>query len=375
MTTPDQVGAAIRAKPAGTTFAFVVRRDGATVTEQVTSAPGRKDPAVPYVGVVVAVDYQATFPITFGLEDVGGPSAGLMFSLGIVDKLTPGELNGGRFVAGTGTITPEGDVGPIGGIGQKMAGARGQGAELFLAPKDNCPEALENGAGGTDRHAGDDTGRRRRRARGLGRGSARPLLRTLSGASSTAGRRDPGPGRPSVVEGGTERVEQARDQVRPRHQRLLAADPQQAAASAVPGDADRHPHLPARRVTGGCRAHRGRVAVGQVGLGRGGQHRALHDQDHPRDVGRPGQGGNEMVKIGAGRELVLLHRGQSGQIVRIEAEGCCEGGLGPGDLRGASEREEPRWLVPAVGGHVRLDLVDDGGEGIGRQGVRRVLHP
>jgi PDZ domain-containing protein len=65
-----------------------------------------------------------------------------MFSLGIVDKLTPGELNGGRFVAGTGTIAPDGRVGPIGGIEQKLVGARRSGATLFLAPDTNCDAVL-----------------------------------------------------------------------------------------------------------------------------------------------------------------------------------------------------------------------------------------
>ena len=64
-----------------------------------------------------------------------------MFALAVVDKLTPGELTGGRFVAGTGTITPDGRVGPIGGIPFKMRAARAAGATVFLVPADNCVEA------------------------------------------------------------------------------------------------------------------------------------------------------------------------------------------------------------------------------------------
>lgn len=79
--------------------------------------------------------------IRISLGDIGGPSAGLMFALAVVDKLTPGELTGGRFVAGTGTITPEGWVGPIGGIPFKMRAARAAGATVFLVPADNCVEA------------------------------------------------------------------------------------------------------------------------------------------------------------------------------------------------------------------------------------------
>jgi Lon-like protease len=72
---------------------------------------------------------------------VGGPSAGMMFALGIVDKLTPGSATGGAFVAGTGTIADDGSVGPIGGIQQKLVAARRAGARYFLAPAGNCAEA------------------------------------------------------------------------------------------------------------------------------------------------------------------------------------------------------------------------------------------
>jgi PDZ domain-containing protein len=82
--------------------------------------------------------------VKISVGDVGGPSAGLMFSLGIYDKLTPGSLTGGTFVAGTGTITADGEVGPIGGIQQKMIAARQAGAKVFLTPKDNCAEAVSN---------------------------------------------------------------------------------------------------------------------------------------------------------------------------------------------------------------------------------------
>ena len=66
----------------------------------------------------------------------------MMFALGIVDTVTPGDLTGGKHVAGTGTITPDGAVGPIGGIGQKMHGARSGGATLFLAPAANCDDVV-----------------------------------------------------------------------------------------------------------------------------------------------------------------------------------------------------------------------------------------
>jgi PDZ domain-containing protein len=89
-------------------------------------------------GVYVTDNYTFPFPVKVQLQDVGGPSAGMMFALGIIDKLTPGKLNGGKHIAGTGTITAYGTVGAIGGIRQKMYGARAAGATYFLAPASNC---------------------------------------------------------------------------------------------------------------------------------------------------------------------------------------------------------------------------------------------
>ncbi|MFB4310437.1 PDZ domain-containing protein [Actinomadura sp. GTD37] len=93
------------------------------------------------VGIVLSDQYKFPFKIDISIGDIGGPSAGLMFSLAIYDKLTPGPLTQGKFIAGTGTITPEGEVGPIGGIQQKMIAARKAGATVFLTPKDNCADA------------------------------------------------------------------------------------------------------------------------------------------------------------------------------------------------------------------------------------------
>ncbi|MGW7055179.1 YlbL family protein [Streptomyces sp. NPDC054887] len=93
------------------------------------------------VGIQAGPDHTFPFSIDIKLVDVGGPSAGLMFSLGIVDKLTPGDLTGGKFVAGTGTIDEAGKVGPIGGIEMKTVGARQAGAAYFLTPEANCASA------------------------------------------------------------------------------------------------------------------------------------------------------------------------------------------------------------------------------------------
>jgi PDZ domain-containing protein len=96
------------------------------------------------VGITTRDDADYPFTVEISLQDVGGPSAGLMFALGIVEKLTPGSLTDGAHVAGTGTIDDAGHVGAIGGITQKLIGARRAGATVFLVPPGNCAEALRN---------------------------------------------------------------------------------------------------------------------------------------------------------------------------------------------------------------------------------------
>ncbi|MEU0332646.1 PDZ domain-containing protein [Streptomyces sp. NPDC006193] len=96
------------------------------------------------VGISAGTDHTFPFAIDIKLADVGGPSAGLMFALGIYDKLTPGSLTGGKFVAGTGTIDDDGKVGPIGGVEMKTVGARNRGARYFLTPAENCAAAAED---------------------------------------------------------------------------------------------------------------------------------------------------------------------------------------------------------------------------------------
>ena len=94
-----------------------------------------------YLGIGVLDAPWAPFSVDFNLANIGGPSAGLVFSLAVVDKLTTGDLNDGQFVAGTGTITGDGEVGSIGGITHKMLAAKEAGASIFLVPADNCEEA------------------------------------------------------------------------------------------------------------------------------------------------------------------------------------------------------------------------------------------
>lgn len=94
------------------------------------------------LGFTVTYAFSFPFKVDFGLSQVGGPSAGMMFALGVIDKLTPGDLTNGKQIAGTGTISPDGSVGAIGGIVQKMKGARSHGATLFLAPGGNCSDVV-----------------------------------------------------------------------------------------------------------------------------------------------------------------------------------------------------------------------------------------
>jgi PDZ domain-containing protein len=126
---------------AGQPVPIRVQRDGkATDTTVVTEA----DQGRTVLGVTVNLSYVFPFTVKIKIDDIGGPSAGMMFALGIIDTLTPGDLTGGRHIAGTGEIAVDGRVGPIGGIRQKMRGARGSGADWFLAPADNCDEVHGN---------------------------------------------------------------------------------------------------------------------------------------------------------------------------------------------------------------------------------------
>jgi Lon-like protease len=110
-----------------------------TVTVQLAQHPQGQPQG--FLGVAATQMPDVPFKVSISLADVGGPSAGLMFALAIVDKLTPDELDGGKFVAGTGEIDDQGRVTPIGGIQFKMAAARAAGATVFLVPADNCAEA------------------------------------------------------------------------------------------------------------------------------------------------------------------------------------------------------------------------------------------
>jgi PDZ domain-containing protein len=136
----------VRATPKGEDATFLVRRAGKKKTVRVVPEPSKEDPDVPVVGIVVGPSYDFPFDVRVNIDKrIGGPSAGLIFSLGVYDTLTPGSLTGGAAVAGTGTIAEDGSVGPIGGIQQKIVAAADSGAELFFVPPGNCESAMAVG--------------------------------------------------------------------------------------------------------------------------------------------------------------------------------------------------------------------------------------
>jgi PDZ domain-containing protein len=135
---------AIRRHRPGETVELRVRRDGQEKAIRVGTVPSQSEPSRPMVGATVETEgFEARLPVAVSIESgaVVGPSAGLMFALGIYDALTPGELGGGLPVAGTGTIGLDGRVGPVDGARQKVIGAERAGYRLFLAPAENAVEA------------------------------------------------------------------------------------------------------------------------------------------------------------------------------------------------------------------------------------------
>jgi Lon-like protease len=147
------LGKVLGATTPGTIVTVDYLRAGKPGTARVTTTKGTDEDGKPraVLGVGVSLESTAPFTVKIALDDrIGGPSAGLMFALGILDKLGPTDLTGGRFIAGTGTIDVTGDVGPIGGIPLKLIAARDKGATAFLVPSGNCAEASRNPPAGLD---------------------------------------------------------------------------------------------------------------------------------------------------------------------------------------------------------------------------------
>ena len=149
VTDEARLRALIAAGGVGQALQVRYERKGVAATTAITTAAADGDASRPVIGispVEAAVDLP--FEVDITLEEVGGPSAGLMFSLGILDKLGAPSLTGGKYIAGTGEITADGTVGAIGGIPQKLIAARAKGAVAFLVPEANCAEAVTRAPAG-----------------------------------------------------------------------------------------------------------------------------------------------------------------------------------------------------------------------------------
>src|SRR5699024_86597 len=144
---PAEVQEIIRAKSPGDAVTLTLENDGKKREETVTLGEHPEDSTIPLLGVTMTSAPRDGMNVTYNLQDAGGPSAGMMFSLAVIDKLTEEDITGGHFVAGTGTIAEDGTVGPIGGIEHKIDAAEEAGAELFLAPAANCEAATSRDAG------------------------------------------------------------------------------------------------------------------------------------------------------------------------------------------------------------------------------------
>ncbi|QNN51784.1 YlbL family protein [Nocardioides mesophilus] len=143
ITDVSQVSQLIQKSGVGNPVQVVVSREGRRRTLTLTPQASPDDPGKAIVGVQIGTGYDFPFDVDVRIdEQIGGPSAGLIFSLAVYDELTKGALTGGASIAGTGTISPDGAVGPIGGIQQKIVAAADAGAKVFLVPADNCDSAV-----------------------------------------------------------------------------------------------------------------------------------------------------------------------------------------------------------------------------------------
>lgn len=138
--TPVEVVHAVRDHKPGDTLNVGFTRDGQQRDVNIKLESNPQDPDVAWLGVLLSPKTLDNISVDYNLENIGGPSAGMMFALAVVDKLTAEEITGGKYIAGTGTIEADGSVGPIGGITHKMKTVSEDGAEVFLAPADNCDE-------------------------------------------------------------------------------------------------------------------------------------------------------------------------------------------------------------------------------------------
>jgi PDZ domain-containing protein len=138
----DDFPPALEGYEVGDVIDIVVDRDGTQVELQVELVEREEEPGVPMIGIVLGELTEPPFPIEIQAGDVGGPSAGMMHAIAIIDALTETELTAGSVIAGTGTIDFDGNVGSIGGIRQKVVAAEAAGADYILVPQSNYESAL-----------------------------------------------------------------------------------------------------------------------------------------------------------------------------------------------------------------------------------------
>ncbi len=139
----DELSAVLDKATVGASASVGIKRNGSPLTESVALVAPAKGQTGARLGISVEQGCIAPFQVDLGLgNEIGGPSAGMMFALGIIDEVGSQDLTGGKFIAGTGTIDATGAVGPIGGIQLKMIAARKAGATVFLAPAGNCSDVV-----------------------------------------------------------------------------------------------------------------------------------------------------------------------------------------------------------------------------------------
>lgn len=137
----QDIGQQLADNSPGDTVTVGILRDGRPLEVEIELTAAEDDPDRPLVGIL-AQTLNPRYPVDINSANVGGPSAGMMYALGIIDVLTPGDITNGHVVAGTGTIAPDGSVGGIGGIRQKVVAAEAAGAEIVLVPSGNYDDAL-----------------------------------------------------------------------------------------------------------------------------------------------------------------------------------------------------------------------------------------
>jgi Lon-like protease len=138
----EQLRTLISSREPGQPVRITYRRGDREADVEIVTRSAEGEDGRPRAVIGVVTEERYPLEVTINLEDVGGPSAGLMFTLGILDKLGPESLTGGKYVAGTGEISADGTVGPIGGITQKLIAADRKGVDVFLVPAQNCAEAV-----------------------------------------------------------------------------------------------------------------------------------------------------------------------------------------------------------------------------------------